>query len=144
MRSLCGLSPSVSPLNAAPRKITTKAAVVGVHDGLVVARTTWHPRGGRLWAPSLSALESRLLRLSWATSLGLGVGCQEIVHSEPLCEGGCRQTTSPNRKGPRMDIHKNARTTLSSRAEIVKRVQARERVAEVARAFSVCDRTVNK
>lgn len=43
-----------------------------------------------------------------------------------------------------MDIHKNARTTVSSRAEIVARVHAGDRVAGVARAFSVCDRTVKK
>ena len=74
----------------------------------------------------------------------LAVSFQEIVHSEPLCEGGCRQTTIPNRKGPRMDIHKNARTTAHSPAEIAHRVHAGERVAAVARAFGVCDRTVKK
>jgi transposase InsO family protein len=43
-----------------------------------------------------------------------------------------------------MDIHKNARTTVSSRAEIVELVHGGERIAAVGRAFSVCDRTVKK
>jgi transposase len=43
-----------------------------------------------------------------------------------------------------MDIHKNARTTVRSRAEMVSRVRAGERVAAVAQAFSVSDRTVKK
>ena len=43
-----------------------------------------------------------------------------------------------------MDIHKNARTTPSSRAEIAGRVLAGHPVAAVARAFSVCDRTAKK
>lgn len=43
-----------------------------------------------------------------------------------------------------MDVHKNARTTLHSRAVIAQRVQAGETVAAVARAFSVCDRTARK
>jgi len=41
-----------------------------------------------------------------------------------------------------MNVHKNARTTPHSRAFIAQRVQAGEPVAAVARAFSVCDRTV--
>jgi transposase InsO family protein len=43
-----------------------------------------------------------------------------------------------------MDSHKNARTTMHSRAEIARRVERGIPVAEVARAFGVCDRTVNK
>jgi transposase InsO family protein len=43
-----------------------------------------------------------------------------------------------------MDSHKNARTTAHSRAEIARRVEDGIPVAEVARAFGVCDRTVNK
>jgi transposase len=43
-----------------------------------------------------------------------------------------------------MDIHKNARTTLRSRAEIARRVQRGEPVAAVARAVGVCERTVRK
>jgi transposase InsO family protein len=43
-----------------------------------------------------------------------------------------------------MDVHKNARTTPHSRASIAQRVAAGESVAAVARAFSVCDRTVRK
>jgi len=43
-----------------------------------------------------------------------------------------------------MDIHKNARTTPHSRAQIAQRVHAGEPVAAVARAFSVCDRTARK
>jgi transposase InsO family protein len=43
-----------------------------------------------------------------------------------------------------MDSHKNARTTVHSRAEIARRVERGIPVAEVARGFGVCDRTVNK
>jgi transposase InsO family protein len=43
-----------------------------------------------------------------------------------------------------MDIHKNARTTPHSRALIATRVAAGERLADVARALGVCDRTVRK
>jgi transposase InsO family protein len=43
-----------------------------------------------------------------------------------------------------MDSHKNARTTAHSRAEIARRVHAGVRVATVARAFGVADRTVKK
>lgn len=43
-----------------------------------------------------------------------------------------------------MDSHKNARTTAHSRAEIARRVARGIPVAEVARAFGVCDRTVKK
>jgi transposase InsO family protein len=43
-----------------------------------------------------------------------------------------------------MDVHKNARTTPHSRALIAQRVHAGETVAAVARAFSICDRTVRK
>ena len=43
-----------------------------------------------------------------------------------------------------MDTHKNARTTLHSRAEIARRVEDGTPVAEVARAFGICDRTVKK
>ena len=43
-----------------------------------------------------------------------------------------------------MDIHKNARTTPHSRAEIARRVHAGARVAVVARDVGVCDRTVKK
>jgi transposase InsO family protein len=43
-----------------------------------------------------------------------------------------------------MDVHKNARTTVHSRAVIAQRVQAGDTVAAVARAFSVCDRTARK
>ena len=43
-----------------------------------------------------------------------------------------------------MDIHKNARTTPHSRAEIARRVQAGQPRAHVARAFGVSDRTVRK
>ena len=43
-----------------------------------------------------------------------------------------------------MDIHKNARTTPHSRAEMVKRVTIGIPVAAVARAFGVCARTVAK
>jgi transposase InsO family protein len=43
-----------------------------------------------------------------------------------------------------MDIHKNARTTLHSRARIAQRVAAGETHAAVARAMGVSDRTVAK
>ena len=43
-----------------------------------------------------------------------------------------------------MDSHKNARTTALSRAEIARRVDTGIPMAEVARAFGVCDRTVRK
>ena len=43
-----------------------------------------------------------------------------------------------------MDSHKNARTTALSRAEIARRVHGGARVATVARAFGVADRTVKK
>src|SRR5882762_10657285 len=74
----------------------------------------------------------------------LAVVSQQIVHPRPLCEGGCRQTTTCPREGSRMDVHKNARTTPHSRGLIAQRVHAGETVAAVARAFSVCDRTVRK
>jgi transposase-like protein len=69
---------------------------------------------------------------------------QQIVHPEHLCEGGCRQTTINAKETSRMDIHKNARTTPHSRAQIARRVHAGEPVAAVAHGFSVCDRTVRK
>ena len=43
-----------------------------------------------------------------------------------------------------MDSHKNARTTVHSRAEIARRVDHGIPVAEIARDFGVCDRTVKK
>ncbi len=43
-----------------------------------------------------------------------------------------------------MDIHKNARTTPHSRAELVRRVHAGESIGAVARAVGVCNRTVRK
>ena len=44
-----------------------------------------------------------------------------------------------------MDLHKNARTTPRSRAEIVRRVlQAGDRPSQVARAMGICPRTVRK
>lgn len=43
-----------------------------------------------------------------------------------------------------MDIHKNARTTPHSRAELVRRVGCGERPAQVAAAFGVCAKTVRK
>ena len=43
-----------------------------------------------------------------------------------------------------MDIHKNARTTPHSRADLVGRVLAGEAVAAVARSFGVDDKTVSK
>jgi transposase InsO family protein len=43
-----------------------------------------------------------------------------------------------------MDVHQNARTTPRSRGLIAHRVHAGETVAAVARAFSICDRTVRK
>src|SRR5689334_15502775 len=70
----------------------------------------------------------------------LAVVSQEIVHPRPLCEGGCRQTTTCSTEGSRMDVHQNARTTPYSRAVIAQRVQAGETVAAVARAFRVCER----
>src|SRR6476660_7642613 len=45
---------------------------------------------------------------------------------------------------PRMDVHKNARTTPHSRALIAQRVAAGETPAVVARAVGVSDRTVHK
>src|SRR5437870_9122393 len=74
----------------------------------------------------------------------LDVKSQEIVHSERPCEGGCRQTTINAKGAPRMDIHKNARTTPHSRALIARRVQAGAAVAVVAREIGVCDRTARK
>jgi transposase-like protein len=74
----------------------------------------------------------------------LGLVSQQIVHPRSLCEGGCRQTTTCPREGPRMDVHKNARTTPWSRALIAQRVQAGETVAAVGRAFGICDRTARK
>src|SRR5207244_2265039 len=74
----------------------------------------------------------------------LAVVSQEIVHPGRLCEGGCLPTTINAKEAPRMDVHKNARTTPHSRALIAQRVGAGETVAAVARAFSVCDRTARK
>src|SRR5882672_12009249 len=74
----------------------------------------------------------------------LAVVSQQIVHPRPLCEGGCRPTTTCPPEGSRMDIHKNARTTPHSRGLIAQRVHAGETVAAVARAFSICDRTARK
>jgi hypothetical protein len=39
-----------------------------------------------------------------------------------------------------MDVHKNARTTPHSRAEIAHRVSAGRPAAALAREFGVCDR----
>src|SRR5262249_23109889 len=74
----------------------------------------------------------------------LALVSQQIVHPRPLCEGGCRQTTTCSTEGSRMDVHKNARTTPWSRALIAQRVHAGETVAAVARGFSICDRTARK
>ena len=43
-----------------------------------------------------------------------------------------------------MDVHKNARTTPYSRAQIARRVHAGETVAAIARGVGVCERTVKK
>ena len=44
-----------------------------------------------------------------------------------------------------MDIHKNARLTPHSRAELVRRVlEDRQRPNAVARAFGICPKTVRK
>lgn len=52
--------------------------------------------------------------------------------------------TNYAREVPRMDMHKNARTTPHSRAVIAHRVAAGARPAAVAQAFGVCERTVRK
>src|SRR5262249_11855622 len=62
----------------------------------------------------------------------------------PLCNGGCRQTTIKAREVPRMDMHKNARTTPHSRALIAERVGRGQSAAAVARDLRVCDRTMHK
>ena len=64
-----------------------------------------------------------------------GVVSQEIVHPGPLCEGGCRQTVTRAKEGPRMNMHKNARTMSHSRALMAERVGRGEPIAAVARAF---------
>src|SRR5678815_4184936 len=74
-------------------------------------------------------------------SCGLLVKSQEIVQPERLCEGGGCQTTINAKEAPRMDMHKNARTTPHSRALIAERVNAGEAQAAVARSFGLCDRT---
>ena len=43
-----------------------------------------------------------------------------------------------------MDIHKNARTTPHSRAELVRRISSGEKVGSVAGGFGVCEKTVRK
>src|SRR5262249_13778474 len=90
----------------------------------------------------LEAAQSR--GQSARTALRLALVSQQIVHPRPLCEGGCRQTTTCSTEGSRMDVHKNARTTPWSRALIAQRVHAGETVAAVARGFSICDRTARK
>src|SRR5262245_54711377 len=78
----------------------------------------------------------------WGASLG--VKSQEVVRPGPLCEGGCRQTTTDAKEEPRMNVHQNARTTPWSRAQIVQRVRRGERVAAVATAFHVTPKTVRR
>jgi hypothetical protein len=81
----------------------------------------------RLWARE----DPRLALLIKEASAGgapfaLAVKSQEIVQPARLGEGGCRQTTITAKEAPRMDIHKNARTTPHSRALIAARVAGGE------------------
>jgi len=73
------------------------------------------------------------------------VKSQEFVHPGHLCEGGCRQTTTNAKEAPRMNVHQNARTTLWSRAEIVRRVtQLGQSVSKVAATFQVSAKTARR
>src|SRR6267142_3245943 len=96
--------------------------------------------------PSPSPDGTRLVGSRLAlVALALGVKCQEVVH--PSHQGvacGCRPKLTPHTEA-RMNIHKNARTTPQSRAEIVRRVAAEHQPArQVAAAFGVSERTVRK
>src|SRR5215472_6530550 len=75
----------------------------------------------------------------------LAVKSQEFVHPGHLCEGGCRQTTTNAKEAPRMNVHQNARTTLWSRVEIVRRVtQLGQSVSKVAATFQVSAKTARR
>src|SRR5262249_40688302 len=75
----------------------------------------------------------------------LAVKCQEVVHpSHHWVACGCRPKPTPDPEA-RMNIHKNARTTPQSRAEIVRRVVVEEQPGRrVAAAFGISERTVRK
>jgi transposase InsO family protein len=73
------------------------------------------------------------------------VKAQEIVHPDLIWEAGVCETPDLTPEEGRMDIHKNARTTPWSRAEIVKRVlEHGQPVRRVAEALAVSERTVRK
>src|SRR5262252_1705298 len=78
-------------------------------------------------------------------ALSLGVKCQEVVHpSHQWVACGWRPKLTPHEEA-RMNVHKNARTTPQSRAEIVRRIVAEHQsTGQVAAAFGISARTVRK
>src|SRR5215471_19281222 len=79
------------------------------------------------------------------TLVGLAVKCQEVVHpSHQWVACGWRPKLTPHEEA-RMNVHKNARTTPQSRAEIVRRIVAEHQsTGQVAAAFGISARTVRK
>src|SRR5215467_13633709 len=75
----------------------------------------------------------------------LAVKCQEVVHpSHQWVACGWRPKLTPHEEA-RMNVHKNARTTPQSRAEIVRRIVAEHQsTGQVAAAFGISARTVRK
>src|SRR5688572_898663 len=84
-----------------------------------------------------------LQRRGAAQTRDLDVSFQYVVHPAPTEEAGVAKLQCS--KGDRMNVHKNARLTMHSRAELVRRVVAEGQTPKaVATAFGVCPRTVGK
>src|SRR5262249_28326057 len=77
---------------------------------------------------------------------GLGVAAKHVVHIRGLLEQRVRTPRIPDPGGgPRMRVHRNAKTTPKGRALIVQRVEVDGwSVAQTAAAFGVSARTVHK
>src|SRR5258705_311312 len=72
----------------------------------------------------------------------LAVKSHEVVPPGPHCEAGGCESTITAAKEARVDIHKNARTTAWSRAEIIRQVrEVGQSIRAVARAFHVTPKT---
>src|SRR6266566_7172386 len=72
----------------------------------------------------------------------LAVKSHEVVPPGPHCEAGGCESTITAAKEARVDIHKNARTTTWSRAEIIRQVREfGQSIRAVARTFHVTPKT---
>jgi transposase len=68
----------------------------------------------------------------------------EVVHRGPKGEAELSPSNQLPNGGAPVNIHKNARLTPISRARLVQRIEAGERVSEMAAAFQVSRRTAHK